>query len=220
MLLQINNIKKKFSTPNGPLSILKGVQFTVNEGEKVALVGRSGSGKSTLLSLIAGLDFPTEGTIVFRGTDFSKESLESLAKIRARYLGIVYQQFHLIPHLTAIENVALPREINGQDNSYEQAKLMLTKVGLEDRFTAYPATLSGGEKQRVAIARALVHGPSLLLLDEPTGSLDLDTGEKVMDLVFRLVEELKMAMILVTHGPELAKRCQKTLTLQHGLLGQ
>lgn len=193
------------------------VSFTVGNGEAVAITGSSGSGKSTLLGLMAGLDVPTSGTVKLLGHDIFKLDEEDRAQLRARYVGFVFQAFHLLPNLTALENVMLPLELRGEP-AQASARAMLERVGLQDRLSHYPRTLSGGEQQRVSLARAFVQKPALLFADEPTGSLDEQNGRIVTDLMFGLHEELGTSLVLVTHDPQLAARCGRELRLAGGRL--
>jgi putative ABC transport system ATP-binding protein len=190
----------------------------IKSGEIVAVVGQSGSGKSTLLSLLAGLDRPEEGHIIIRGQDIVSLSEQQMTSFRAKNIGIVFQHFHLMPHLTALENVMLPLEILGEEQIEARAREILGLMGLGHREEHFPSQLSGGESQRVAIARALVVQPQFLLADEPSGSLDSETGEKVMDVFFDVVRQKKMTTVLVTHSEPLARRCDRILTLKNGLL--
>ena len=183
-----------------------------------AIIGQSGSGKSTLLSLLAGLDQPTSGTLKLKERHLDSMSEEELTQFRAENIGIIFQQFHLMTHLNALENVSLPLEMNHQQDALELAEKALEQVGLGSRMDHFPHQLSGGECQRVAIARAIVIRPALLLADEPSGNLDHDTGEQVADLLFDLVGRTGMTMVLGTHNSELALRCSKQLTLSQGLL--
>ena len=193
------------------------VSFTVGNGEAVAITGSSGSGKSTLLGLMAGLDVPTSGTVKLLGHDIFKLDEEARAQLRAQYVGFVFQAFHLLPNLTALENVMLPLELRGEP-AQASARAMLERVGLQDRLSHYPRTLSGGEQQRVSLARAFVQKPALLFADEPTGSLDEQNGRIVTDLMFGLHEELGTSLVLVTHDPQLAARCGRELRLAGGRL--
>ncbi|MBF0627236.1 MAG: ABC transporter ATP-binding protein [Magnetococcales bacterium] len=200
------------------LEILRGVDLAVAAGEIVALTGPSGSGKSTLLSLIAGVEVPTAGRIRVAGVDYAGLSQDELARLRGRRMGIVFQDFHLITTLTALENVALPLDLAGLPDALEQARRLLDQVGLGDRLHHRPLELSGGEQQRVAIARAFVARPALILADEPTGNLDPETGHRIMDLLFRLARSWQAAMVLVTHQPELAARADHHYRLDGGTL--
>ena len=220
MLLDIENLTKTFPGVNNtsPVEVLKGLELKVEEGETTAIIGQSGSGKSTLLSLLAGLDQPTSGTLKLKERHLDSMSEEELTQFRAENIGIIFQQFHLMTHLNALENVSLPLEMNHQQDALELAEKALEQVGLGSRMDHFPHQLSGGECQRVAIARAIVIRPALLLADEPSGNLDHDTGEQVADLLFDLVGRTGMTMVLVTHNSELALRCYKQLTLSQGLL--
>lgn len=219
MILEVENISKSFHQPrSGTLMVLNQVGFSVGAGETNAITGQSGSGKTTLLSLIAGLDSPDQGRVILDGEDLCAMTEHRLSRYRAMKIGIVFQQFHLMPHLSARENISLPLEILRQDRIREQTDAMLEKVGLSDRQHHLPGQLSGGECQRVAIARALIIKPALLLADEPTGNLDIETGEKVAQLLFDLVEKENKTLILVTHNPVLANQCQKIRKLEHGRL--
>lgn len=193
------------------------VSFSVENGEAVAITGSSGSGKSTLLGLMAGLDVPTSGTVSLLGHDLFALDEEARAQLRAQYVGFVFQSFHLLPNLTALENVMLPLELRGEP-AQAAAKAMLERVGLQDRLHHYPRTLSGGEQQRVSLARAFVQKPALLFADEPTGSLDEQNGRMVTDLMFGLHRELGTSLVLVTHDPQLAARCSRELRLAGGRL--
>jgi putative ABC transport system ATP-binding protein len=217
-LLKIENLKKSFQQGKDKINILCGLNLELARGESLAILGKSGSGKSTLLSLLAGLDYPDFGDIVFKDKSFKNSTEEELTLLRNGSIGIVFQQFHLISHLTALENVCLPLEIQGNRKSTERALYYLNKVGLNHRLNHRPSELSGGEKQRVAIARSLVIKPDLLLADEPSGSLDDRTGDEVMDLIFNLVNEEQSSMILVTHSQSLALRCHTLWHLKNGIL--
>lgn len=212
------DVRKDFDTSAGVLSVLGGVNFEVARGESVAVAGESGSGKSTLLSLIAGLDIPTAGTLEVDGVEPARASEAELADFRARKVGIVFQHFHLMKSLTAIENVRLPLELRGDKDAEDRAKEALTAVGLDPRSDHFPAQLSGGERQRVALARALVPRPPLLLADEPTGNLDEKTGAGIIDLMFELAADRGMSLVLVTHSRELAARCERAVRLRDGLI--
>ena len=202
----------------GTLSILRDIDFTVQSGETVAILGASGSGKSTLLSLMAGLDTPTSGDVVLAGQSLFDMSEDDRAAWRGQQLGFVFQNFQLMGHLTALENVMLPLELAGLKDAAKRAKDILNQVGLAARLNHFPKVLSGGEQQRVALARAFVVEPKLLLADEPTGSLDAQTGESIMNLMLALNQARGTTLILVTHDQKLAQRCNRTLTLQAGQL--
>ena len=217
MLLEINQLYKSFpQADHGQIDVLKNINLEIHEGETVAVVGQSGSGKSTLLSLMAGLDRQTTGSLRLRDKEISEMSEVKLTQFRAENIGIIFQQFYLMPHLTALENVSLPLEMFGYEDYLNRAKEALEEVGLSDREQHFPHQLSGGESQRVAIARAVVARPSILLADEPTGNLDNETGVQVANLLFDLVKTTGMTMLLVTHNTEMAKRCSRQLTLQFG----
>ena len=217
MLLEINQLYKSFpQADHGQIDVLKNINLEIQEGETVAVVGQSGSGKSTLLSLMAGLDRQTTGSLRLRDKEISEMSEVKLTQFRAENIGIIFQQFYLMPHLTALENVSLPLEMFGYEDYLNRAKETLQQVGLSDREQHFPHQLSGGESQRVAIARAVVGRPSILLADEPTGNLDNETGVQVANLLFDLVKTTGMTMLLVTHNTEMAKRCSRQLTLQFG----
>lgn len=217
-MIQVENLKKVFETRQGPLEILKSLNFEIKNGEIVAVTGFSGSGKSTLLGLLAGLDQPTGGKIQYDGKNLQDVSAQDMQKFRAKNISLIFQNYYLIPHLTALENVQLPLQILGLENQIGEAQKLLHEVGLEQRLHHYPSELSGGESQRVAIARGLAVRPLVLLADEPTGSLDSETGEKVMKLYFDLVRKHGLTSIIVTHNQELAKLCDRQLKLSQGVL--
>ncbi|MEP2924923.1 MAG: ABC transporter ATP-binding protein, partial [Bauldia litoralis] len=196
--------------------VLKGIDLEVEAGESLSLVGPSGSGKSTLLMAMAGLERPDSGQVAIEGTDITRLGEDDLARIRGRSVGIVFQSFHLIPNMTALENVAVPLELAGEKDAFERAEAELADVGLGDRITHYPAELSGGEQQRVAIARALVPRPALLLADEPTGNLDGANGKMIADLLFEAGARRGTTLVLVTHDPGLAERSSRVVRLQSG----
>lgn len=215
MKIEVKGINKHYTQGKNTIQVLNDVSLEVKSGETIALLGKSGSGKTTMLSLLAGLDHPDSGLIIVDEVDISQLSEEKLCDYRAKKLGIVFQQFHLIPHLTALENVLLSFEINGSSDT-KTAMDWLEMVGLKERANHYPSMLSGGEQQRVAIARALAIGPPLLLADEPTGNLDAETGKVVIDILFKIVREKKTTMILVTHDEELASRADRIIRLVGG----
>jgi putative ABC transport system ATP-binding protein len=217
-VIQAIEVSKTFSQAGTPIEVLKGTDLQVDPGETIAIVGQSGSGKSTLLSLLAGLDRPTRGRIEIAGQDIAKLDEDTLTAYRARHLSIVFQQFHLMSFLNALENVSLPLELARAARAQEVALETLERVGLGHRLGHLPSQLSGGEKQRVAIARAMVTQPKVLLADEPSGNLDSKTGEQVMQTLFEQVRSSGMAMILVTHNEELAKSCDRRLRLANGKL--
>lgn len=211
---------KRVVSPEGNLTILSEINFSIEHGASLAVVGASGSGKSTLLGLMAGLDLPTKGSVVVHGTDLTRLDEDARAALRGREMGFVFQSFQLLPSLTALENVMLPLELAGNRKAQSIATDVLTRVGLQQRMTHYPKQLSGGEQQRVAIARAFAPSPQLLFADEPTGSLDRTTGERVSDLLFELNREHNATLVLVTHDESLAARCTQQLRLHEGRLEQ
>ncbi len=220
MILQLENLSKSYPASEGiePISVLSNLQLSMDKGETVAVLGRSGCGKSTLLSMIAGLDLPTSGDVLIADQSLIRMNERDLSKFRAKNIGIVFQQFHLMPHLTAQENISLPLELTHDKNAKEKSLAMLESIGLFNRKTHFPHQLSGGECQRVAIGRALVIEPSILLADEPTGNLDEKTGDQLTGLLFKLVQSINMTLLLVTHNQSLAAQCSKKLTLKNGTL--
>jgi len=198
-MLQVDGVKKVYSSGDRQLTVLQNINFTVENGEVCAIVGPSGSGKTTLLGLCAGLDSPTSGSIKIAGRELSSQSEDQLAAIRNELIGFVFQSFQLIPTLTAIENVMVPLELRGEGNAEPEAKRLLERVGLGNRLDHYPTQLSGGEQQRVAIARAFINRPVLLFADEPTGNLDTDTSESIVELLFELNRDAGTTLVLVTH---------------------
>jgi putative ABC transport system ATP-binding protein len=216
VLLDAVDVSKSVQGPEGRLDILIGVSLQVREGESFAIVGASGSGKTTLLGLLAGLDTPSSGHIALDGHALESLDEEARADLRRRLVGFVFQSFHLLPALTAEENVMLPLELEGRDDARARAREALEAVELSPRRRHYPAQLSGGEQQRVAIARAFVHSPRLLFADEPTGNLDQRTGQHVSDLLFSLNHDHRTTLVLVTHDPRLAARCERQVTLDSG----
>lgn len=215
MKVDIKNIGKQFKQGKNTIQVLTDISLTIESGEIIALLGKSGSGKTTMLSLLAGLEKPDHGTISMGEVELSRLSEEQLCDWRAQNLGIIFQQFHLIPHLTAWENVQLSLEINNHTDK-KLAEHWLELVGLENRRDHFPSMLSGGEQQRVAIARALVFNPNLILADEPTGNLDVETGKKVIETLFSMVKKNKTTMILVTHDEELAQKADRIVRLSGG----
>ncbi len=218
MGLILKDLRKAYAQGTNRLEILKGINAQVADAEVIAIVGQSGSGKSTLLSLLAGLDRPDSGQIYLKNNEINRYSEEQMTKYRAKNIGIVFQQFHLMSHLTALENVMLPLEILGEADIEDRSLAMLEQLGLKDRKTHLPSQLSGGECQRVAIARALVVKPQLLLADEPSGNLDTETGEMVMNVFFEVVRKNRITTVLVTHSESLAARCDRKLVLSNGAL--
>jgi putative ABC transport system ATP-binding protein len=217
-VLVAENISKQVISPEGDLTILSGVSLSISSGESAAITGASGAGKSTLLALLAGLDLPTTGKIQLNGHELTTLDEDGRADIRATSVGFVFQSFHLVPSLNALENVMLPLELNSSDNARDKASQILKEVGLAERWSHYPAQLSGGEKQRVAIARAFATRPAVLFADEPTGNLDSKTGDHVMDLMFGMNRNSSTTLVLVTHDQSLAARCDRTIELDAGLL--
>jgi putative ABC transport system ATP-binding protein len=216
VMIAVSHVSKSVSDATGTLSILRDIDFTLRKGETAAIVGASGSGKSTLLSIIAGLDTPTQGTVSIDGQDLFARSEDERAALRAAQVGFVFQSFQLLGNLTALENVMLPLELAGRSDARAAATAMLERVGLGERLGHYPKLLSGGEQQRVALARAFVVKPAVLLADEPTGSLDFATGEKVMALMFELNQELGTTLVMVTHDRAIAERCERRITIEAG----
>lgn len=217
-IVELTDLDKSYALASTEVPVLKKLNLSVEQKERVAIIGPSGSGKTTLLLILTGLDTATDGNISIAGKSLLGMSSDDRADLRRERIGIVFQSFHLIPSLTARENVALPLEIAGRGNSRERAMSMLDKVGLADRYDHYPAQLSGGEQQRVAIARALINEPELIVADEPTGNLDERTGDLIMQLLFDLNRDNGTTLLLVTHDTELAARCDRTLKLQDGRL--
>lgn len=217
-MMLVSNVRKSYGQGESRIEVLKGINLEIKKGETLALIGKSGSGKSTLLSLMAGLDQADSGEIIVEGKNISAMSETSLTQFRAAHMGIVFQQFHLVSTLTAYENILLPLELLKRSNAKERAMSLLTSVELGHRAHHLPSQLSGGESQRVAIARALAISPAILFADEPSGNLDEETGEKVMELLFKMVKDTETTLVLVTHDPDLAKKCLRTVHLEHGSL--
>ena len=213
-----NGVSKQVTSPEGTLTILSDVSFAIERGDSVAIVGASGAGKSTLLALLAGLDLPTSGSVHLDGHDMNALDEDGRAAVRAESVGFVFQSFHLVPSLTALENVMLPLELGSDENARARAMEILDKVGLAERVSHYPSQLSGGEKQRVAIARAFATEPAVLFADEPTGNLDSKTGMQIVELMFDLNQTSSTTLILVTHDNSLAERCDRVISLDAGLL--
>ncbi len=217
-MIDINKISKTYFQGTQRIEVLYNLSLQVKEGESLAILGQSGSGKSTLLSLMSGLDKPEFGTITLDGQDITKLSQDQLSQFRSETMGIVFQQYHLMSNLTALENVGIPLELRKDPNYQQLARDALKMVGLSHRLSHFPGELSGGECQRVAIARAIVAKPKIILADEPSGNLDDETGKEVMDLLFQLHRERKQTLILVTHNQELASVCDRMMVLQKGQL--
>ena len=215
-VLEVRGLSKQVSSPEGTLAILDNVEFSIGRGETVAVMGASGAGKSTLLALLAGLDTPTAGSVHLAGHDLGAPDEAGRAAVRARHDGFVFQSFHLVPSLTALENAMLPLELAGRGDARAAALEVLGRVGLGERVGHYPRQLSGGEQQRVAIARAFVTRPDVLFADEPTGNLDAATGARVVDLLFGLNREAGATLVLVTHDRSLADRCGRVIRLDAG----
>jgi putative ABC transport system ATP-binding protein len=214
--IALENVDLSLGRGPARVHILKGISLDIGRGEAVGLVGPSGSGKSTLLMTMAGLERPDSGRITVDGTDLSGLDEDALARFRGRRIGIVFQSFHLVPTMTALENVALPLELAGEADAHERARAELDAVGLGARLSHYPAQLSGGEQQRVAIARAIAPDPAILVADEPTGNLDEGTGTSIVDLLFALKRDRGATLVLVTHDLGLARRCDRTVRLRSG----
>ncbi len=217
-MISLQHVSMQYRMAGESIDVLKALDLDVKARERVAIVGPSGSGKTTLLLVMTGLEQPTGGEVLIHGKSLATLNRDARADLRRDTIGIVFQSFHLVPSLTAEENVALPLDIAGQNNGRTRAREMLARVGLGSRGGHYPAQLSGGEQQRVAIARALVHEPALLVADEPTGNLDERTGEDIIELLFTLNRESGTTLLLVTHDPHLAARCDRSLRLESGKL--
>ncbi len=217
-VIRVHQLSKRVPSPEGELTLLDSLDFSIWRAEAVAVVGASGSGKSTLLGLLAGLDNPTSGEVIVDEHPIATLNEDARAALRANTIGFVFQAFHLLPNLTALENVMLPLELAYKASAREDAMAILTRVGLASRVHHYPRQMSGGEQQRVAIARAFVVQPKILFADEPTGSLDKATGDKVIELLFQLNKEMQTTLMLVTHDEKLAARCDRQLLLDAGRL--
>jgi putative ABC transport system ATP-binding protein len=217
-VLKADNLSKQVSSPEGLLTIVRDVSFEIAAGEPVAIVGASGAGKSTLLALLAGLDTPTSGKVWLAGTDLTTLDEDGRARLRAQRVGFVFQSFHLVPALTALENVMLPLELASRPDARRTARDALERVGLRDRTSHYPRQLSGGEQQRVALARAFVTQPAVLFADEPTGNLDTVTGARIGELLFEMNATSRTTLVLVTHDNGLAARCGRILRMEAGAL--
>lgn len=217
-LITLKNIQLQLQSDSGPVHILRGIDLEINRGETIGVVGPSGSGKTSLLMVLAGLEPATGGSVTSIGHDLGALNEDGLARYRRDHVGIVFQGFHLVPTMTALENVAIPLEFSGQDDAFARAEQELLSVGLGHRLEHYPGQLSGGEQQRVALARSFVTQPDILLADEPTGSLDQATGHKVLDLMFEMKERTGVTLVMVTHSSELAARCSRLVRLADGLI--
>ncbi len=218
IVLSASGLGKQVSSPEGSLTILENINLQISSGEVVALVGPSGAGKTTLLALLAGLDHPSSGSVMLCGEQLETLDEDGRAQVRGRNVGFVFQSFHLVPSLTALENVMLPLELAEEDDASDRARVALDSVGLASRTGHYPRQLSGGEKQRVAIARAFVRSPSILFADEPTGNLDTASGDKVSQLLFDLNKQSGTTLVLVTHDKSLAAKCDRVIELEAGLI--
>lgn len=215
-ILSVKNVSKTYQSGNRKLTVLDQVNFDIPESESIAIVGPSGSGKTTLLGLCAGLDSASTGSVVLNGQAFEKLSEDQRAAVRNQHVGFIFQNFQLLPTLTALENVMVPLELKKRKDAKEKAKALLEQVGLGDRITHYPSQLSGGEQQRVSIARAFANEPKILFADEPTGNLDTETGDMIENLIFDMNKEKGTTLVLVTHDPELAKRTNRIIRIKGG----
>ena len=215
-MISLDKVHLAYTVGNRPVPVLAGASLDIEQGQSLAIIGPSGSGKTSLLLILTGLETPNSGSVVFDGEPLHKLSSDARADLRRDRIGIVFQNFHLVPSLTARENVALPLDIAGRSGAREMAEQLLERVGLGHRMDHYPNAMSGGERQRVAIARALIHRPALVVADEPTGNLDNQTGAAVADMLFALNEESDSTLVLVTHDPALAERCQRQVRLHEG----
>ena len=216
VLLKLKNVNLKYETNKKPISVLKGINLTSKTDETISVVGESGSGKTSLIMLIAGLEKATSGNIFFKDQDISKLNEDEVSEIRRKHIGIVFQSFYLIPNYSAVENVALTLELNKFKKPVEQAKELLERFGLKQRFYNLPSQLSGGEQQRVAIARAIAMKPELILADEPTGNLDSENSKMIADILFKFAKEEKSSLIIVTHDTKLASRAKRTIKIKDG----
>jgi len=219
-LLVVNHLNKTVTSPDGDLILLNEINVRIYSAQSVAIAGASGAGKSTLLAILAGLDVPSSGQVLLDGANLFSLDEDGRAQLRGRLIGFVFQSFQLLPSLTALENVMLPLELLAINDAQDKARQVLNRVGLEKRVSHYPRQLSGGEQQRVAIARAFAVQPKILLADEPTGNLDMGTGEKIIDLLFSLNSEQGTTLILVTHDEKLASRCERKLYMENGKLDE
>jgi putative ABC transport system ATP-binding protein len=215
-LLELQDIYLNYKTENTLVEVIKGVNFKINSGENVAVVGKSGSGKTSLIMLIAGLEKATSGKIIFEDQDISTYSEDELADLRKRKIGIVFQSFYLIPNYTALENVSLVLEINKIENAQKKSAELLEQFGLKDRLNHFPSQLSGGEQQRVAIARSIILSPKLILADEPSGNLDSENSKLIINLLFKYSKQNNSSLILVTHDQSIAKECDKIIEIKDG----
>jgi putative ABC transport system ATP-binding protein len=219
-ILEVDRLRKTYQSGEGELTVLKEVSFSLHEGDSLAIVGPSGSGKTTLLGLCAGLDLPTSGSVSVAGRNLGQLSEDGRAALRNEVVGFVFQNFQLLPTLTALENVMVPMELRGKKGVRERALQLLSEVGLSERATHYPAQLSGGEQQRIALARAFINEPRLLFADEPTGNLDSENSDHIVELLFGLNKAARTALVLVTHNPELAQLTRRIIRLKSGVVVQ
>jgi putative ABC transport system ATP-binding protein len=219
-IVQAEALGKQVISPEGTLTILKDINLSIKQGESLAVIGVSGSGKSTLLGLLAGLDIPSEGKVILDGADLSRLNEDGRAKIRSQSVGFVFQSFHLLPGLTALENTSLPLELAEIDDAEKRARQKLEEVGLAERVHHYPSQLSGGEQQRVAIARAFSGNPKILFADEPTGNLDHKTAKRIIDLLFKMNKENGTTLVMVTHDNEIANHCDRQVIMAGGQLSE
>ena len=217
-LLQFSDVHLQYQNGQKLTEVIKGISFTINQNERLAIVGKSGSGKTSLLMLMAGLEKPTSGNINFQDKELTSYTEDQLTDFRKKNIGIVFQSFYLVPSYTALENVALSLEINFQKNALIQAEEILTDLGLKDRLHHFPSQLSGGEQQRVAIARAIINKPELILADEPTGNLDEENSQVIADLLFNVSQKYQKSLCLVTHDLELAKKCDRLMKIDNGTI--
>ena len=217
-LLQFSDVHLQYQNGQNLTEVIKGIGFTINQNERLAIVGKSGSGKTSLLMLMAGLEKPTSGSIRFQEKELTSFTEDQLTDFRKQNIGIVFQSFYLIPSYTALENVALSLEINFQKNALIQAEEILIDLGLKDRLYHFPSQLSGGEQQRVAIARAIINKPELILADEPTGNLDEENSQIIANLLFNVSQKYQKSLCLVTHDPELAKKCDRLMKIDNGTI--
>jgi putative ABC transport system ATP-binding protein len=217
-LLQFSGVQLQYQNGQNLTEVIKGISFTINQNERLAIVGKSGSGKTSLLMLMAGLEKPTSGSIRFQDKELTSYTEDQLTDFRKKNIGIVFQSFYLIPSYTALENVALSLEINFQKNALIQAEEILADLGLKDRLHHFPSQLSGGEQQRVAIARAIINKPELILADEPTGNLDEENSQVIADLLFNVSQKYQKSLCLVTHDLELAKKCDRLMKIDNGTI--
>ena len=217
-LLQFSDVHLQYQNGQNLTEVIKGISFTINQNERLAIVGKSGSGKTSLLMLMAGLEKPSSGSISFQDKELTSFTEDQLTDFRKQNIGIVFQSFYLIPSYTALENVALSLEINFQKNALIQAEEILVDLGLKDRLHHFPSQLSGGEQQRVAIARAIINKPELILADEPTGNLDEENSQVIADLLFNVSQKYQKSLCLVTHDLELAKKCDRLMKIDNGTI--